>query len=473
MDDIKKIISSLKLFYLFTFMNSYLIYNTRIINEKQDFIGSLLIRDGKIHKIIEELEGDAPLINNKGEFQDYKVIDGTGKLLLPGIIDTHVHFREPGLEHKADIYTETKAAIAGGITSYMEMPNTIPQATTIDILEKKYELAAKKSLSNYSFFLGASNNNYEEIQKIDPALICGIKLFLGSSTGNMITDNFNIINEIFKNASVPIVIHAEDEEIINKNTEFYKNKFGENIPIKLHSKIRSAEACFKTTAFAVELAKKYNTKIHIAHLSTAKELSLFTNSIPTEDKKITTEVSIHHLWFDEADYEWLGTRIKCNPSIKTKDDKNSLLSALINNTIDIIATDHAPHTLSEKNNNYLKAPSGIPTIQYSLPLMLEFYHKNKISLNKIVEKMCHQPATIFNIHKRGFIKEKYWADVILIDLNNSWKVDKENIISKCKWSPFEGEEFKSKITHTFVNGNLVFENGVFAEQNKGKRLLFK
>ena len=443
-----------------------LIYNARIINEEQDFIGNILIKEGKIHKII---KGKL----DKSHFTDYKLIDATGKILLPGIIDTHVHFREPGMEHKADIYTESKAAISGGVTSFMEMPNTIPQATTIEILEQKYKLAAQKSLSNYSFYLGATNNNYEEIQKIDPALICGLKLFLGSSTGNMLTNDPKIINKIFRNANVPIVIHAEDEAIINKNTQFYKDKFGDNIPIRFHSKIRSAEACYKTTAFAVKLAKKHNTKIHIAHLTTEKELSLFNNDIPIKDKKITAEVSHHHLWFDEADYEQFGTKIKCNPSIKTEIDKNSLFSALINNKIDIIASDHAPHTLSEKNNNYLKAPSGIPTIQFSLPLMLEFYHQKRITLKKLVEKMCHNPATIFNIHRRGFIREKFWADLILIDINNSWEVNSKNIISKCKWSPFEGNFFKSKITHTFVNGNLIYENGHFSEQNKGKRILFR
>ena len=447
-------------------MQEYLIYNARIINQKQDYIGSLIIKDKKIHKII---KGEP----SKDLFGKYKKIDATSKILFPGIIDTHVHFREPGLEHKADIYTESKAAIAGGITSYMEMPNTIPQATTIKLVEEKNKLAAKKSLSNYAFYLGATNDNIEEIQKIDPSQICGIKLFLGSSTGNMLVDNKESLNTIFQFAQIPIVIHSEDEKIINDNLKFYKEKFGDDIPIKYHNKIRTEEACFKSTDFAIKLAKRYNTQIHIAHITTAKELQLLQNNIPLSEKKITAEVCPQHLWFDENDYEKFGTKIKCNPAIKTEKDKISLLSGLLSDKIDIVTTDHAPHLLSEKNNNYVNAPSGIPIIQFSLLIMLEYFHKNKLNLNKIVEKMCHHPAQLFNIYGRGFIKENYYADFVLIDLKNKWKLTKNNILSKCKWSPFENYEFQSKITHTFVNGNLIFENNNFFEKEKGERLLFK
>ena len=447
-------------------MQKYLIYNARIINQEQDYIGSLIIKDKKIYKIIKG-EPSKDLLNN------YKKIDATGKILFPGIIDTHVHFREPGLEHKADIYTESKAAVAGGITSFMEMPNTIPQATSIELLEEKNKLAAEKSLANYSFYLGATNSNLEEIRKIDPSQICGLKLFLGSSTGNMLVDNQEFLNTIFQIAQVPIVIHSEDEKIINDNLKIHKEKFGDDIPIKYHNKIRTEEACFKSTDFAVKLAKKHNTQIHIAHITTAKELQFLQNNIPLTEKKITAEVCPQHLWFNEKDYEKYGTKIKCNPAIKTEKDKISLLNGLLSDKIDIISTDHAPHLLSEKNNNYVKAPSGIPIIQFSLPIMLEFYYQKKLSLNKIVEKMCHSPAQLFKIHKRGFIKENYFADFVLLDIENKWRLIKENIFSKCKWSPFENYEFQSKITHTFVNGNLVFENNQFFEKQKGERLLFK
>ena len=447
-------------------MTEYIIFNACIINENQDYIGSLHIKEGKIDKIYEGVQ-------KKEDFKNFRIIDATNKLLIPGVIDNHVHFREPGLEHKADIYTESKAAVAGGVTSYMEMPNTIPQATSIELLEKKIKIAEKNSLANYSFYLGATNNNKDEIKKIDSALICGLKLFLGASTGNMLVDNQNSINWIFQNCKVPIIIHSEDSKIITKNLKAFKEKYGKEIPMDYHNTIRSEEACYKTTEFAVKLAKKYNTQIHIAHMTTERELSLFENDIHLKDKKITTEVCPQHIWFSQKDYKTYGTKIKCNPSIKTENDKKALLNGLLNNKIDIISSDHAPHLLEEKDNNYINAPSGIPIIQFTLPVFLELAREKKISINKIVEKMCHNPAFLFNIHRRGFIREKYWADMVLIDLNNSWKVNTKDIISKCKWSPFENFTFNSKITHTFVNGNLVYKNGVFDEESKGKRLMFK
>lgn len=445
-------------------MYSLLIKNINIVNEGSQFIGSIYIKDGLINKIYKS--------NIIPELNPDKIIDGKGKYLLPGIIDDHVHFREPGLSYKADIYSESKAAVSGGITSFMEMPNTKPQATTIDILEEKFKIASNKSLANYSFYLGATNNNIEEIKKINPQKICGLKVFMGSSTGNMLTDNEDTLSKIFSESPVLIATHCEDEKTIVENTEKYKNELGENLPIKYHSLIRSEAACYKSSSFAVALAKKHNTRLHILHLSTAKELELLDNSIPLIDKRITAEVCIHHLWFSDKDYDKYGTRIKWNPSIKTKNDREALLEGLKNNTIDVIATDHAPHTAEEKDNSYFKAPSGGPMVQHSLVAILELYHNNKISLNDIANKMCHSPADIFKIEKRGYIREGYFADLVLIDLTNPWLVDKDNLLYKCKWSPFEGQEFKSQITHTIINGNIIYENGVFNESTKGQRLTF-
>ena len=443
-----------------------LIKNALIINEGKSFKGSILInKNGIIDKIFKDSFPDSVIDGNK-------VINAENKILLPGIIDDQVHFREPGLTHKADIYTESKAAIAGGITSFMEMPNTIPQTITQKLLEEKYELAANKSLANYSFYMGATNDNIDELLKTDPKSVCGIKIFMGSSTGNMLVDNIQTLVKIFSESKMLVAVHCEDEKTIQNNLKIYKNKFGNNLPIKYHATIRSEEACFKSSSLAVELAKKYNTRLHILHISTAKELSLLDNTQQSKDKNITSEVCVHHLWFDEKDYENKGAFIKWNPSIKTYKDKTGLLEGVLNNKIDVIATDHAPHTTKEKSNGYFKAPSGGPMVQHALVAMLEFYHQGKISLEKIVDKMAHTPADIFKIEKRGYIRKGYWADLVLVDLNNPWTVEKSNLLYKCNWSPFEGNTFNSRITHTIVNGNLVYEEGSFYENQEGMRLNF-
>jgi len=442
-----------------------IIKNANIINENKIFNGSIIIKDSKIYKI---LKNDSSC----EEYKNFKIIDANGKYLLPGIIDDQVHFREPGLTEKAEIYTESKAAVAGGVTSFMEMPNTKPATTTNLLLEEKFKIAETNSLANFSFYLGATNENLDEILNVDNKNVCGIKIFMGSSTGNMLVDKKETLIEIFKNSKSLIATHCEDEEIIQINTILYKNKYGNNLPIKLHKDLRSEAACYKSSSLAVELAEKYNTRLHVLHLSTAKELQLFRNNIPANEKKITAEVCVHHLWFDDNDYQRLGTKIKWNPSIKTETDRIALFEALLDNKLDVVATDHAPHLESEKNNLYFKAPSGGPLVQHSLVAMLEFYKFKKISLEKIVEKMCHTPADIFKIDKRGYIREGYWADLVLIDLDNDWKVTKQNILYKCKWSPFENYNFTSKVFATFVNGNLVYEDGIFNEQIKGKRLNF-
>ena len=445
-------------------MYSLLIKNVTIVNEKDQFKGSVIIDKGRILKILKD---ENPQVDTQN------TIDGTGKHLLPGVIDDQVHFRDPGLTHKADIYTESKAAVAGGITSFMEMPNTIPQATNHELLEEKYKMASTKSLANYSFYLGATNENIEEIKKVDPKNICGVKVFMGSSTGNMLVDNKDSLFKIFAESPVLIATHCEDEETIQKNTISYKETYGEDIPIKFHPKIRSEEACYKSSSLAVELAKKYNSRLHILHISTAKELELFENTLPSKEKNITAEVCVHHLWFSEEDYENLGTLIKWNPAIKTTHDRNALIEAIKNNKIDVIATDHAPHTIEEKYNKYFKAPSGGPLVQHSLVAMLELYHMKKVSLSDIVNKMCHTPADIFQVKERGYIREGYHADLVLVDLDSPWKVKKENLLYKCMWSPFEGQTFKSKVTHTIINGNLVYKNGEFNEAIKGERLTFE
>lgn len=446
-------------------MYDLLIKNITVLNEKSQFIGSVFVKEGKISKIFK--------VNESFEMIAQKTIDGKGKYLLPGIIDDQVHFRDPGLTHKGDIYTESKAAIAGGITSFMEMPNTIPQATTHEILEEKYKVASEKSLANYSFYMGATNDNIEEIKKIDQSKVCGVKVFMGSSTGNMLVNNHESLSRIFSESPLLIATHCEDEDTIQKNTIKYKEEFGEDLPIKYHPLIRNEEACFKSSSYAVELAKKYNSRLHILHLSTAKELDLFDNSIASKDKKITAEVCVHHLWFSDADYDNHGTMIKWNPAIKSIKDRDALIEGLKSNKIDVVATDHAPHTLEEKSNTYFKAPSGGPLVQHSLVAMLELYHQDKLTLNDIVNKMCHTPADIFQVKNRGYIREGYCADLVLVDLDSAWTVNKNNTLYKCKWSPFENQEFKSKVTHTIVNGNLVYDNGVFDESVKGERLLFE
>ncbi len=443
----------------------YIIQNANIVNANTIEKGSVFIKDNKISKI---QYGQIAETLQSG----IKTINADGKYLMPGVIDDQVHFREPGLSHKADIYSESKAAIAGGITSFMEMPNTNPQTTSIKLLNEKYKIAEKKSLANYSFYLGATNDNIDELLKVNPKNVCGIKIFMGSSTGNMLVNDVKILSEIFEKAQTLIAVHCEDDDIINKNTLKFKNDFGENVPIKHHPNIRSVEACYSSSSVAVELAKKYNTRLHVLHLSTEKEIGLFQNSTNYKEKKITSEVCVHHLWFNDSDYEKYGTKIKWNPAIKKESDRKALIKALNENKIDVIATDHAPHLIEEKQNTYFKAPSGGPLVQHSLVVMLELYHKKQISLEKIVEKMCHTPAEIFNIDNRGYIKEEYWADLVLFDLNSPWKVKKDNILYKCNWSPFEGQIFTSEITHTMVNGNLVFEKGAFFEKIKGKRLIF-
>lgn len=440
-----------------------LIKNAKIVNENQIFESDLLIEKDLISKISKNISEEGA----------DKIIDASGKYLLPGIIDDQVHFREPGLTHKGDIESESRAAIAGGVTSFIEQPNTVPNAVTQELLEEKYQIASEKSFANYSFMMGGTNDNLEEILKTNPRNVAGIKLFLGSSTGNMLVDNPETLENIFSKTKMLIAVHCEDESTIRKNTEIYKEKFGEDIPMKYHHLIRSEEACYLSSSKAVELAKKTGARLHIFHVSTAKETELFQNNIPLKDKKITAEVCVHHLTFTNEDYETKGTLIKWNPAVKTEKDKVGLWEALLDDRIDIVATDHAPHTWQEKQNVYTKAPSGAPLVQHSLVAMIEHFKKGKISLEKIVEKMCHNPAILFQIEKRGFVKEGFKADLVLVDLDDEFTVSKENILYKCGWSPLEGTTFHSKITHTFVNGNLVFENGKVSEEKFGERLLFE
>lgn len=444
-------------------MKSILITNAQLINEGKTFSSDILIKGEFIHKIAGEISAS----------EADKVIDAQGAYVLPGVIDDQVHFREPGLTHKANIYTESRTAVAGGVTSFMEMPNTVPNALTQELLEQKYEIGKNTSLANYSFFMGASNDNIDEVLKTPKDSVCGVKVFMGSSTGNMLVDNEKTLENIFSKVDTLIATHCEDEATIRRNTEIYKEKYGEDVPIQCHPLIRSEEACYKSSSMAVALAKKYGAKLHILHISTAKELSLFDNTLPLSEKKITAEACIHHMWFNDADYASKGTLIKWNPAVKTKADQEAILKAVIDGHIDVVATDHAPHTLEEKSNTYFKAPSGGPLIQHSLPAMLEFYHQGKITLEKVVEKMCHNPAILFNIEKRGFLREGYYADIAVVDTNRPWMVGKGNILAKCGWSPFEGQTFKSLITHTLVSGHLAYEHGQFDETIKGKRLSFK
>jgi dihydroorotase len=443
-------------------MNNTLIKGAKIVNENQVFVGDVLIEGNYIKQI-----GTAISVAD-----DVDIINAEGKYLIPGMIDDQVHFREPGLTHKATIATESKAAVAGGITSFIEMPNTVPQATTQELLEDKFKIAAKTSYANYSFMFGGTNDNLEELLKTNPKNVAGIKLFLGSSTGNMLVDNEEVLEKIFSSTKMIISVHCEDEATIRKNTEHYKGIYGDDIPIKYHPIIRSEEACYLSSSKAIELAKKTGARLHIFHLSTAKETDLFRNDIPLEEKQITAEVCVHHLWFSDKDYDEKGTHIKWNPAVKTSEDRADLWKALLDDRIDIIATDHAPHTLDEKANVYTKAPSGGPLVQHAVLAILEKVKENVLSIEKAVEKMCHNPAKIFKVEKRGFIKEGYYADLVLVDPNAAQTVSKENVLYKCGWSPFEGVEFSSTITHTFVNGNLMFDNGKFNEEIKGERLLF-
>ena len=442
-------------------MSSTLIRNALIINEGKIFLADVFIQNGLIAQIGQSLYVQAD-----------ESIDAEGKYLMPGIIDDQVHFREPGLTHKGELYTESKAAVAGGITSFMEMPNTKPQTLTQELLEQKYQRAKEVSLANYSFFMGASNDNLEEVLKTDPKNVGAIKIFMGSSTGNMLVDDKSVLENIFEKSKMLIAVHCEDEATIQQNTAHYKSIYGEDVPIEMHPKIRSDEACYKSSSMAIELAKKHDTRLHVFHLSTAKEMELFRNDIPLEEKQITAEVCIHHLWFDDSQYADKGTHIKWNPAVKSKADKEAVFEALLDDRIDIIATDHAPHTLEEKNNTYFNAPSGGPLVQHALVAMLELYHQGKIRLEKIVEKMCHAPAICFQVENRGFIREGYAADLVLVEIDNPWEVNKDNILYKCAWSPFEGNTFKSRVTHTWVNGHLAYQNGSFDESQKGHRLTF-
>jgi dihydroorotase len=444
-------------------MANYLIKNIQIVNEGKIKTTDIHI-EGKIIKKIGSISGNFD-----------KVFDGTGKILFPGIIDGQVHFRDPGLTHKGDLLTESKAAVAGGVTSFIDMPNTFPNALTIELLEEKYQLAANKSLANFGFFLGVNEENIDDVLKLDATKLLGVSddgLYF-TKKGNLLADNPEIMERLFKGCNGLIAIHSEKEKLVEENENYYRQKFGENIPIELHPIIRSERACFEATKRAIEIASKHNTRLHILHLTTAAETHLFRNDLPLKKKKITTEVSVHHLWFCDKDYENLGTLIKWNPAIKTQKDQKGLFEALLSDKIDIITTDHAPHTIEEKNQSYFKAMSGAPIIQHSLNIMLEFYKQGLISLEKIAEKMCHNPAILYRIEKRGFIREGYFADLTIIDLNTHWKVEKENIYSKCGWSPLEGTAFQSKITHTFVNGNLVFHEGAFFESIKGCKLTLK
>ena len=444
-------------------MKTKLIKNVHIVNEGDIFNGDVLIEGEFIKEISESISAKS---------SEVYVIDGEGKYLLPGAIDDQVHFREPGLTHKANIETESKAAIAGGITSFIEMPNTNPQTTTIEKLEKKFDIAAKTSHANYSFMFGGTNDNLDEILKVDTKTVAGLKLFLGSSTGNMLVDDPKVLEKIFKSTNMVISVHCEDETTIKKNFQEHLEKFGDDIPMKYHPIIRSEDACYISSSNAIKLAEKTGARLHVFHLSTGKETHLFSNKIPLKDKKITAEVCIHHLWFSDEDYDKKGSLIKWNPAVKTAADRDQLWEALLDDRIDVIATDHAPHTMEEKKNVYTSAPSGGPLVQHALPAMLEMYHRGKISIEKIVEKMCHNPAILFDVEKRGYVKEGYYADLVLVDLNNPWTVNKDNILYKCGWSPFEGTTFKSRITHTFVNGGLVYQNSKFTNINSAKRLTF-
>lgn len=443
-------------------MRRILITNARIVNEGTANYGDILIEGEFITKIGTQLPADG--ID--------EVIDASGLIAMPGLIDDQVHFREPGLTHKGDLFTESRAAVAGGITSFMEMPNTVPNALTQELLQDKYDRAAEVSLANYSFFMGASNDNVEEVLKTDPTSVCGVKIFMGSSTGNMLVDDTQTLEGLFSRVPMLIATHCEDEATIRHNMEIYREKYGEDVPIRCHPEIRSEEACYLSSSRAVELAKKHNTRLHILHISTAKELELFDNSIPMKDKRITAEACIHHMWFSKEDYDEKGTFIKWNPAVKEATDRDAIFQAVLDDKIDVIATDHAPHTLEEKQNSYFKAPSGGPLVQHALVAMMERYHEGRITMEKIVEKMCHAPADMFDIDRRGYLREGYYADVVLVDPASGWTVSKENILYKCGWSPFEGTSFKSSVKHTIVSGHWAYQNGVLHEGQIGHRLAF-
>jgi dihydroorotase len=438
-----------------------LIVNAKIVNEGKVIEGDVLINGQFIEKIDSKIQSRAK-----------RVIDANGQFLFPGVIDDQVHFREPGLTYKGDIFTESRAAVAGGVTSYMEMPNTVPPTFTQDLLARKYVIGAKDSLANYSFYIGASNDNLEEVLKTDIKKVCGLKIFMGSSTGNLLVDDPKVLEGFFSNWQGLIASHCEDEPTIRKNNEAAREEFGEDVPIEMHPRIRSAEACYKSSSFAIGLAKQFGARLHVLHVSTAKETELFSNELPLEQKKITAEACVHHLWFSDSDYKQLGTKIKWNPAIKTAADREGIWKALLDDRIDVIATDHAPHTIEEKNGTYFRSPSGGPLVQHSLVAMMEFYQQGRISVEQIASKMSHRPAVLYRVEKRGFIREGYFADLVLVDPSSSWKVDKSNILYKCGWSPFEGQTFHSAVTHTWVSGHLAWANESLDESKMGLRLEF-
>lgn len=442
-------------------MSTILIKNAQVVNEGEVKAQDLLIKNGRIEKIAGTIDISAD-----------KEINAEGLHLFPGLIDDQVHFREPGLTHKANIFTESRAAVAGGTTSFMEMPNTVPNTLTQKLLQDKYDIAQDSSLANYSFFMGAANDNLDEVLKTNPRDVCGIKIFMGSSTGNMLVDNEQSLEAIFSQAPTLIATHCEDEATIQANLAAYKEKYGDNVTIEMHPLIRSAEACYLSSSKAVELAKKNNTRLHILHISTAKETGLFDNTIPLEQKRITAEACIHHLWFSDADYKTKGNFIKWNPAVKTADDRDAILKAVLDGHIDVIATDHAPHTIEEKSQAYLQAPSGGPLVQHALQALIDLVKQGKMTLEQLVQKSAHNTATLFQIEQRGFIREGYWADLVLVDLNKPYKVNKSNILSKCGWSPFEDYTFSSTIEHTLVSGNIAYSNGAILEVGSGHRLLF-
>ena len=440
----------------------FLVKNVRIVNEGNIFEGDVRVSGERIEKI------SSTITPNPSD----TIIEGDGSWLLPGFIDDQVHFREPGLTHKAEIYTESRAAVAGGITSFMEMPNTVPNTLTQELLEQKYALGASKSLANYSFYMGASNDNLDEVLKTNTQNVCGVKVFMGSSTGNMLVDNEKTLEGIFSKSPMLVATHCEDEATIRRNIEHFKDKYGEDVPMKYHPIIRNEEACYLSSSMAVALAKKNNTRLHILHISTEKETHLFRNDIPLEQKRITAEACIHHLWFDSGDYDAKGSLIKWNPAVKSPSDREGILKALIDDRIDVLATDHAPHTLEEKSNSYFNAPSGGPLVQHALVALLQMYDEGKISIEKIVQKMAHNPAILFEVRERGYIREGYFADLVIVKPNKPWRVSKENIMAKCGWSPFEGETFNNSISHTFISGHLAWANGQIQEGKNGKRLQF-
>ncbi|MCS6934637.1 MAG: dihydroorotase [Chitinophagales bacterium] len=445
-------------------VKNYHIKNVQVVNEGKIFSSDVLFRKRRIERI-------DPAFDVKFKAEE---INGEGLFLIPGIIDDQVHFREPGLIHKATIYTEAKAAVAGGVTSYMEMPNVVPPTLTIELLEEKYAIAQQRSLANYSFYMGTGHHNLDEILKVDKTRVCGIKIFMGSSTGDLLVDDPGVLEKVFcRRNDLLIATHCEDDRLVKQRLAQYQAKYGEDIPWECHAEIRNEEVCINSSRYAIELATKCNGRLHILHITTAEELSLFTNSIPLEQKKITSEVCVHHLWFDKSDYARLGAKIKCNPAIKEARHKQALLEAVCNDTIDVIATDHAPHTLEEKNNKYAKAPAGLPLIQHPLLVMLEFYHQGKISLEKIVEKMCHHPAVCFQVAERGYLREGYYADAVIVDIHKHTRIgDEGTVLYKCGWSPFEGHTFTGSVVGTFVGGHLAYYRGVFDESIKGERLMF-